>query len=146
VLAQISVRPGIKLPLLLNSITSSKANRAGQVVTARLVQNSPLAEELTSTTGNTIVGCTIELNATADASCATTAYQFDEFTAYKKHWPSPYAKNLFILLKMRQLFRLPNPVRATALPKRPRQTQSWAAQGAIAERPLRRFLNYHPTA
>ena len=75
VLAQMSVRPGIILLLLLGSIHSSKAESAGQVVTARLVQNIPLAEGSTSKTGNTTVGRTIELNATADATGATTAYQ-----------------------------------------------------------------------
>src|ERR1700722_9900996 len=84
-LDQISARPGIILLLLRNSILSSKAESAGQAVTARLVQNNPLAEGFTTKTGNTIVGHTIELNATADATCATTAYRFDEFTAYKKH-------------------------------------------------------------
>jgi hypothetical protein len=85
VLAQISVRPGIILLLLSDSILSSKAESAGQAVTARLVQNIPLAEGSTSKPGNTIVGRTIELNATADAAGATTAYRIDKFTAYKKH-------------------------------------------------------------
>ena len=83
VLAQISVRSGIKLLLLLDSILNSKAESAGQVVTARLVQNNPLAEGSTSKPGNTIVGRTIELNATADAAGATTAYRFDEFRPTK---------------------------------------------------------------
>jgi len=56
VLAQISVRPGIILLLLSDSILSSKAESAGQAVTARLVQNIPLAEGSTSKPGNTIVG------------------------------------------------------------------------------------------
>ena len=64
--------------LLLDSILSSKVERAGQVVAARLVQNSSLAEGFTSETGNTIVGRTIELNATADATGATTAFRFDD--------------------------------------------------------------------
>jgi hypothetical protein len=124
VLAQISVRSGIKLLLLLDSILNSKAESAGQVVTARLVQNIPSAEGSTSKTGNTTVCRIIELNATADAAGATTAYRFDEFTAYKSIRSSPYAQDLFIPLKMPLLFRLPNPVRANALPKRPRpQTQ-----------------------
>jgi len=100
VLAQISVLPGIILMLLLDSILSSRAKRAGQVVAARLVQNSPRAEGFTSETGNTIVGRTIELNATADATGATTAFRFDEFTAYKKHSLIPYAQDLFIPLRM----------------------------------------------
>jgi len=107
--AQISVPPKIMLQLLPDSILSSRTNRAGQVVTARLVQNSPLAGRFTSKTGNTIAGRTIELNATADATGATTAYRFDEFTAYKSIRSSPYAQDLFIPLKMPLLFRLPIP-------------------------------------
>ena len=128
VLVQISVRPGIILMLLLDSILSSKAKRAGQVVAARLVQNSPLAEGFTSKTGITIVGHTIELNAPADAAGATTVYRFDEFTAYKKHSTIP--------ISSRSVHSSKNAVavqafpKATALPKRPRpQTQSCAAQG-----------------
>ena len=98
-LAQMSIHPGIILPLLMNSILSSKPNRAEQVVT-RLVQNSPLAEEFTSETCNTIVGRTIELNATADATGAATAYRFDESRPTKGICSSPYAQNLFIPLKM----------------------------------------------
>ena len=98
-LAQMSVHPGIILPLLMNSILSSKPNRAEQVVT-RLVQNSPLAEEFTSETCNTIVGRTIELNATADATGAATAYRFDESRPTKGICSSPYAQDLFIPLKM----------------------------------------------
>jgi hypothetical protein len=79
VLDQISVHPGIILLLLPDSIL------AEQAVTARLVQNIPLAEGSTSKTGNTTVSRTIELNATADATGATTAYRIDGFTAYKKH-------------------------------------------------------------
>jgi hypothetical protein len=99
-LAQMPVHPGIILPLLMNSILSSKPNRAEQVVTARLVQNSPLAEEFTSKTCNTIVGRTIELNATADATGAATAYRFDESRPTKGICSSPYALDLFIPLKM----------------------------------------------
>jgi hypothetical protein len=83
VLAQISVRPGIILMLLLDSILTSKVKRAGQVVAARLVQNSPLAEGFTSQTGNTIVGRTIELNATADSAGATTAFRFDDCRGHR---------------------------------------------------------------
>jgi len=100
VLAQISVRPGIILLLLPDSIHSSKAESAGQIVTARFAQNSPLAERFTRKTGNTIVSRSIELNASADAAGATTVHRFDEFTAYKKHSTIPissrsvhYSKN-----------------------------------------------------
>jgi hypothetical protein len=94
VLAQISVRPGIILLLLPDSILSSKAASVGQAVTARLVQNIPLAEGSTSKTGNTTVSRTIELNATADATGATTAYRIDGFTAYKKHSLIPICSRL----------------------------------------------------
>jgi hypothetical protein len=100
VLAQMSVHPGTILPFLQNSILSSKPNRAEQVVTVSLVQNSPLAEEFTRKTGNTIVGRTIELNATADATGAATAYRFDESRPTKGIRSSPYAQDLFIPLRM----------------------------------------------
>jgi hypothetical protein len=139
-LAQISVRPGITLLLLLGSIHSSKVESAGQVVTERLVQNSPLAGS-TSKTDNTIVSHTIELNATADATGATTAYRVDEFTAYKKYSLIPICSRSVHSSKNAELFRLPNLVRATALPNRPRpQTQIVGGSVAVAEHLLRRFL------
>ena len=147
VLAQISVRPGIILLLLLGSIHSSKAESAGQVATARLVQNSPLAEGFTSRTGNTIVGHTIELNATADAAGATTAYRFDEFTAYKKHSTIP--------ISSRSVHSSKNAVAVQASQSRqgdctPRETATTdpivGGSVAVAEYLLRRFLSYHPPA
>jgi hypothetical protein len=99
VLTQISVRPGIILLRLPEFILSSKAESAGQVVTARLVQNNPLAEGSTSKPGNTIVGRTIELNATADVTGTTTAYRFDESQPTKNCRSSPCAQALFIPLK-----------------------------------------------
>jgi hypothetical protein len=145
VLAQISVRPGIILLLLLGSIHSSKAESAGQVVTARLVQNSPLAEGFTSKTGNTIVGHTIELNATADAAGAMTAYRFDEFTAYKKHSTIP--------ISSRSVHSSMNAAAVQASQSRqgdctPQETATRdpivGGSVAVAEDPLRRFLSYHP--
>ena len=117
VLAQISVRPVIILLLLSDSILSSKAESSGQAVTAGLIQNIPLAEGSTSMTGNTTVGRTIELNATADATGAATAYRIDEFTAYKGHSLIPICSRFVHSSKNAVLFRLLNPVRATALPR-----------------------------
>jgi hypothetical protein len=107
--AQISVPPRIMLQLLPDSILSSKAESAGQAVTARLVQNIPLAEGSTSKTGCTTVGRTIDLNATADATGATTAYRFDESRLTKSIRSSPYAQDLFIPLKCRSCSGFPSP-------------------------------------
>jgi len=127
VLAQISVRPVIILLLLSDSFLSSKAESSGQAVTAGLIQNIPLAEGSTSKTGNTTVGRTIELNATAGATGATTAYRIDEFTAYKGIRSSPYAQDLFIPLRMWCCsgFSIPSG-RLHSQRSRP-QTRSWAA-------------------
>jgi hypothetical protein len=140
VLAQISVRPGIILLLLSDSILSSKAESAGQAVTARLVQNIPLAEGSTSMPGNTIVGRTIELNATADAAGATTAYRFDEFTAYKKHSLIP--------ISSRSVHSSKNAVTVQASQSRqddctPQETATTDPIVGVAEHLLRRFLCYH---
>ena len=139
-LDQISARPGIILLLLRNSILSSKAESAGQAVTARLVQNNPLAEGFTTKTGNTIVGHTIELNATADATCATTAYRFDEFTAYKKHSLIP--------ISSRSVHSSKNAVTVQASQSRqddctPQETATTDPIVGVAEHLLRRFLCYH---
>ena len=100
VLAQISVHPGIILLLLPDSILSSKAESAGQAVTARLVQNIQLAEGSTSKTGNTIVGRTIESNATADAAAARPRIELMNSRPTKSIRSSPYAQDLFIPLRM----------------------------------------------
>ena len=146
-LAQISVRPRIMLQLLPDSILSSNAESAGQVVTARLVQNIPLAKESTSKSGNTIVGRTIELNATADATGATTAYRIDEFTAYKK--------DSLIPIRSRSVHSSKTAVAVQASQSRqgdctPQETATTVpivgASGSVAEDLLRRFLSYHPPA
>jgi tRNA(Arg) A34 adenosine deaminase TadA len=128
VLAQISVRPGIILLLLPDSILSSKAASAGQAVAAGLVQNIPLAEGSTSKTGNTTVGRTIELNATADATGATTAYRIDEFTAYKKHSPIPICSRSVHSSKNAVAVQASQSRQGDCTPQRPRlQARSWAA-------------------
>jgi hypothetical protein len=153
--------------LLLDSILSSKAKRAGQVVAARLVQNSPLAEGSTSETGNTIVGRTIELNATADATGATTAFRFDDCRGHrpsrnqrphvavsgatKSGWASAaedgeltaYKEHSLILLWSRSVPSSKNAVavqafpKATALPKRPRPQ----TQSCAAQGPSRNIYS-----
>ena len=147
VLAQISVRPGIILLLLLGSIHSSKAESAGQVVTARLVQNIPLAEGSTSKTGNTTVARTIELNATADATGATTAYRIDEFTAYKKHSLIPICSRSVHSSKTAVAVQASQSRQGDCTPQEPATTDPIVGGSvAVAEHLLCRFLSYHPTA
>ena len=146
VLAQISVRPVIILLLLSDSILSSKAESSVQAVTAGLIQNIPLAEGSTSMTGNTTVGRTIELNATADDTGAATAYRIDEFTAYKGIRSSPYAQDLFIPLRMRCCSGFSIPSGRLHSPEIATTDPIVGGSVAIAEHLLRRFLSYHPTA
>ena len=147
VLAQISVRPGIILLLLPGSILSSKAESAGQAVTARLVQNIPLAEGSTSKTGNTIVGRTIESNATADATGATTAYRIDEFAACKKHSLIPICSRSVHSSKNAVAVQASQSRQGDCTPQETATTDPIAGGSvAVAEHLLRRFLSYHPTA
>ena len=147
VLAQISVRPGIILLLLPDSILSARAESAGQAVTARLVQNSPLAERSTSKTGNTTVGHTIELNATADAAGATTAYRFDEFTAYKRHSLIPICSKSVHSSKNAVAVQVSQSRQGDCTPEETATTVPIVGgSGSVAEDLLRRFLSYHPTA
>ena len=142
--AQISVPPKIMLQLLPDSILSSRPNRAGQVVTARLVQNSPLAERFTSKTGNTIVGRTIELNATADATGATTAYRFDEFTAYKKHSLIPICSRSVHSSKNAVTVQASQSRQGECTPQETATTDPIVGGSiSVAEDLLRRFLSYH---
>jgi hypothetical protein len=145
VLAQISMRPGIIVLLLLGSIHSSKDESAGQVVTVRLVQNSPLAERFTSKTGNTIVGDTIELNATADAAGATTAYRFDEFTAYKKHSLIPKCSRSVHPSKNAVAVQASQSRQGECTPQETATTDPIVCGSvSVADDLLRRFLSYHP--
>ena len=145
VLAQISVRPGIILLLLPDSILSSKAASAGQVVTARLGQNSSLAEGFTTKTGSTIVGHTIELNATVDAAGATTAYRFDEFTAYKKHSTIPISSRSVHSSKNAVVVQASQSRQGDCTPQETATTDPIVGGSvAVAEHLLRRFLCYHP--
>jgi hypothetical protein len=130
----------------MDSILNSKTKRAGQVVTARLVQNSPLAEGSTSKTGNTIVGRTIELNATADATGATTAYRFHELMAAHK-------EDSLILICSCSVHSSKNAVAVQASQSHQGEcTPQEAATSdlivggsmAAAEDPLRRLLGYLP--
>ena len=147
VLAQMSVHPGTILPFLQNSILSSKPNRAEQVVTVSLVQNSPLAEEFTRKTGNTIVGRTIDLNATADATGATTAYRIDEFTAYKKHSLIPICSRSVHSSKNAVAVQVSQSRQGDCTPQETATTVPIVGgSGSVADDLLRRFLSYHPTA
>jgi hypothetical protein len=147
VLSQISVLPGIILMLLLDSILSSRAKRAGQVVAARLVQNSPLAEGFTSETGNTIVGRTIELNATADATGATTAFRFDEFTAYKRHSLIPICSRSVHFSKNALAVQASQSRQGECTPQETAIADPIVGGSvAVAKHLLRRFLTYHSTA
>ena len=145
VLAQISVRSGIKLLLLLDSILNSKAESAGQAVTARLVQNIPSAEGSTSKTGNTTVCRIIELNATADAAGATTAYRFHELMAHKEDSLilicscSVHSSKYAVVVQASQSRQGECTPQETA-------TSDLIVGGsmAAAEDPLRRLLGYHP--
>jgi hypothetical protein len=146
-LAQISVRPRIMLQLLPDSILSSNAESAGQAVTARLVQNIPLAEGSTSKTGNTTVGRTIELNATADATGATTAYRIDEFTAYKKHSLIPICSRSVHSSKTAVAVQASQSRQVDCTPQETATTEPIVGGSvAVAEHLLRRFLSYHPPA
>jgi hypothetical protein len=145
--AQISVPPRIMLQLLPDSILSSKAESAGQAVTARLVQNIPLAEGSTSKTGCTTVGRTIDLNATADATGATTAYRFDESRLTKSIRSSPYAQDLFIPLKNAVAVQALQSHQGECTPQETATTDPIVGGSvSVAEDPLRRFLSYPPTA
>ena len=143
--AQISLRPGIISLPLLDSILSSKARRTGQVVTALPAQNSPLAEGSTSKTGNTMAGRIIELDATADATGATNAYQFHELMAHKE--------DVLILICSSSVHSSKNAVAVQASQSRqgdcipPEAATTDPIVGgsvAVAEDPLRRLLGYHP--
>ena len=141
--AQISVPPRIMLQLLPDSILSSNA----QVVTARLVQNSPLAEGFTSKTANTSVGRSIELNATADATGAATAYRFHEFTAYKKHSLIPMCSRSVHSSKNAVAVQVFQSHQGDCTPQETATTDPIVGGSvAVAEHLLRRFLSYHPTA
>jgi hypothetical protein len=145
--AQISVPPRIMLQLLPDSILSSNAESAGQVVTARLVQNIPLAKKSTSKSGNTIVGLTIELNATVDATGATTAYRFEEFTAYKKHSLIPMCSRSVHSSKNAVAVQAFQSHQGDCTPQETATTDPIVGGSvAVAEHLLRRFLSYHPTA
>jgi hypothetical protein len=145
VLAQISVPPGSILLLLPDSILSSKAESAGQVVTARLVQNIPPAEGSTSKTGNRIVGRTIESNATADATGATTEYRFDEFAAYKKHSLIPKFSRSVHPSKNAVAVQASQSRQGESTPQETATTDPIVGGSvSVAEDLLRRFLSYHP--
>jgi hypothetical protein len=141
VLAQISIHPGIILLLLQDSIL------AGQAVTAGLVQNIPLAEGSTTKIGNTTVGRTIELNATADATGATTAYRIDEFTAYKKHSLVPICSRSVHFSKNAVAVQASQSRQGDCAPQETATTDPIVGGSvAVAEHLLRRFLSYHLTA
>jgi hypothetical protein len=145
--AQISVPPRIMLQLLPDSILSSNAEIAGQVVTARLVQNIPLAEGFTSKTGNTSVGRSIELNATADATGAATAYRFDEFTGYIKHSLIPMCSRSVHSSKNAVAVQAFQSHQGDCTPQETATTDPIVGGSvAVAEHLLRRFLSYPPTA
>ena len=145
--AQISVPPRIMLQLLPDSILSSNAESAGQVVTARLVQNIPLAEESTSKSGNTNRRPHYRVKCDGGSTGATTAYRFDEFTAYKKHSLIPICSRSVHSSKNAVAVQASQARQGDCTPQETATTDPIVGGSvAVAEHLLRRFLSYHPTA
>lgn len=78
---------GIILPVQLNTSISSGKAKAGQVVTARIMQNVPLPDRGRIRAGSRVVGHILSVEAPAGSSGARVSLKFDSLVVSGKTFP-----------------------------------------------------------
>jgi len=95
---QIAVPAGTILPLRLNSAINSRKSRAGQVVSARVMQDVPLPGNTKIKCGSRILGRVISVQRGTNGSGSEIVLRFDTLAAGKHR--IPLATNLRALASM----------------------------------------------
>ncbi len=83
-LAQSAIPAGAILPVALNSSLNSRKIKAGQVITARVMQDVPLSPGSTIHAGARVVGRVIDVRPANGASGAQISFRFDTLVVSKR--------------------------------------------------------------
>jgi hypothetical protein len=85
--AQSAIPAGTILPVALNSSLNSRKVKAGQVITARVMQDVPLSSGSTIHAGAKVIGRVIDVKSANGASSAQISIRFDTLKASKQRIP-----------------------------------------------------------
>jgi len=96
--AQNAVPAGTILPVALNSSLNSRKLKAGQVITARVMQDVPLSPGSTIHAGAKVMGHVVDVKPANGASGAQISFRFDTLMVSKR--PIPITTNLRALASM----------------------------------------------
>ena len=72
-----AIRPGTILPIRLNSSLSSSKTQPGQIITARIMQDVPLADGGKIREGSKVIGHVVDVSTSSDANTEQISLQFD---------------------------------------------------------------------
>ena len=73
-----TIPPGTILPVRLNSSLSSSKTRPGQIITARIMQDVPLANGGKIREGSKVIGHVVDVSSPADGNTDRISLQFDQ--------------------------------------------------------------------
>jgi hypothetical protein len=85
--AQSAIPAGTILPVALNSALNSRKVKAGQVITARVMQDVPLSARSKIPAGAKVIGHVIDVKPAAGASGAQISFRFDTLMVSKRRIP-----------------------------------------------------------
>ena len=85
--AQTAVPSGTILPVALSSSLNSRTSKAGQVITARIMQNVPLATGSQLRVGTKVLGRVVEVSPADGTHGATMSLRFDTLVVSKRQIP-----------------------------------------------------------
>src|SRR5882724_9646867 len=73
-----AIPPGTILPVRLNSSLSSSDTKPGQIITARIMQDVPLANGGKIREGSKVIGHVVDVSSQADGTAERISFQFDK--------------------------------------------------------------------
>jgi hypothetical protein len=101
VFAQNTIPAGTILPLRLNSALNSKKSKAGQAISATLMQDVPLVPRSTIHAGSKVIGHVFDVTPASAAGGAEISFQFDTIEISKQK--VPITTNLRALASMMEI-------------------------------------------
>lgn len=82
-----AIPPGTILPIRLNSSLSSSKTQPGQIITARIMQDVPLANGGKIHEGSKVIGHVVDVSSSSDANTEQISLQFDKLISSDRTIP-----------------------------------------------------------
>src|SRR5258705_6376520 len=82
-----AIPPGTILPIRLNSSLSASKTQLGQIITARIMQDVPLANGGKIREGSKVIGHVVDVSSSSDANTAQISLQFDKLISSDRTIP-----------------------------------------------------------